>query len=64
MNSTNVDDSSGLGSSELTLIGITVSVILQILVCSERIFSRVQKSSCRRDATGAVTVEMESKEHP
>ncbi len=64
MNVTAVDsaDSGGFSQQEMALVGIIVSVVIQLIMCVERGFSRVSKSSCRRDATGAISMEVESKE--
>lgn len=59
---TNNNDSGGFSQQELTLVGIIVSVIIQLILCAERAFARVNKSSCRRGADGAIDVTVESKE--
>ncbi len=61
-NVTTYNGDGDISSPDLTLIGIIVSVVLQILVCFERLFSRVQKSSCRKSADGTIEVDVASKE--
>jgi hypothetical protein len=62
MNSTSIESSSGWGQENITLVGIIVSVVIQLLLCAERAFSRVQKSSCQRGANGEISLQVESKE--
>lgn len=62
MNTTNISSSDGsLSNSELfIIIGIVVNVFLQLVVCGERMFKRVESSSCRKSADGTVEVEMKA----
>lgn len=67
MNSTNIQsDDGGFSNSEVfIIIGIVVNVFLQLIVCGERMFKRVESSSCRKSADGSVEVEMKaSRENP
>lgn len=67
MNNTNYsDDSADTSNNDIyILIGIIVNVVLQIIMCGERAFKRVESSSCRKSADGSVEMNMKaSRETP
>lgn len=46
--------------ADITLITVIVSVIIQLILCIERIFSRVKKSECKKTASGSISISVEN----
>jgi hypothetical protein len=40
------DDAGGIDSQTVAIIGIFINIVLTLITCGERIFSRIGESSC------------------
>lgn len=49
-----------LSEEHVMLIGIILSVIIQVLMCGERCFKRIKHSECKKTANGSISISVEN----